>query len=46
MRPQSPAIQKKPYQRPQLLVYGDLTEMTGGAGMMKMMDSGIMGKTG
>lgn len=28
MRPQSEAPAKKPYQRPKLLIYGNLTEMT------------------
>jgi hypothetical protein len=28
MRPQSEAPAKKPYQKPKLLVYGNLTEMT------------------
>jgi len=28
MRPQSEASAKKPYQAPELLVYGNLTEMT------------------
>ena len=47
MRSQSPTLPKKSYQKPQLLVYGDLTEMTRGGGMMGKMDGGgVMGKTG
>jgi hypothetical protein len=43
MRRNSP---KKPYRKPQLLVYGNLTEMTLAAGMMGKMD-GLRGrKTG
>jgi hypothetical protein len=28
MKPRDPAPPKKPYERPKLFVYGDLTEMT------------------
>jgi hypothetical protein len=47
MKLQSRTLTKKPYQKPQLLVYGNLTEMTRGAGMAGQMDGGgASGKTG
>ena len=45
MKPHSQIPPKKPYRKPQLLVYGDLTEITRGAGMSGMLDA-VMGKTG
>ncbi len=48
MKPQSPKLPKRPYRKPQLMVYGDLTEMTRSAGMMGIMDGAPAGpmKTG
>ena len=41
MKPQLPTISKKPYQAPNLLVYGDLTEMTRAMGNMGRLDGGM-----
>lgn len=49
MKSKSPEVTKKPYQAPMLLIYGDLTEMTGAMGMTGMLDGGVvmgMKKTG
>ncbi len=49
MRPEPPKLPKKQYRKPQLVVYGDLTEMTRSAGsMMSQLDGATKGnrKTG
>lgn len=46
MRPQSRTLPKKVYKKPQLLVYGNLTEMTLSAGKTGAMDGLKGNKTG
>jgi hypothetical protein len=44
MRLASDAVQRKPYEPPKLLVYGDLTELTKGKkGNLGMFDNGVAG---
>jgi len=38
MKPVAEAHPKKPYRAPKLTIYGDLTEMTLGSGMLGNMD--------